>query len=801
MESLRRKDPSLPTGWPAIVAAAYENEADAVQWLLEARSDPNQLAPSKASALWQAVTNSNERMVGILLNAKADPNHRKKSAKGSWRTVLDLAVGQGSPDTICRLLETWGGTSHRGLNPNHWNPAESREAPETLAAESGSLLSKDSAEPPTQVANHPYPSDVIDLEEAETTAQPTVTADDADLPSWRPRLLGHVQTGAGGHPSDSEAPRGLKRSASDIEPSLQAGRALAAKSAFKNTYSRQLLSLHDEKPVLNFTHYSQSGGPTTRSYAGLPVSGVRGSNQEVERLRAGLAVDLKRQSMHEGHSSSSRDRLSADVLKDPWGCSMAAFDVDDGDDSNNLVRSRTNHGAGIAQSFPMRRPQQPRFPPPQHMCSEATPSHPSRLAQKQAIPHGETQGAEQNCTTAPRPVPVKAAPARAPVPIKAAPSLRKASQPLAPISTAPAGIDALHCTVVQDVEAAVCTSVHDAGFGACPSEQDVKSAASGTDETASAHAPAFPSGTSKGEDVACSLPSAVESKDAAVLEELETGDLPKTECAQTDKNVTLNAATALGATLRATDIAKEIQASLLDQLKHLPRIAELGETVPGEEDGGPPPDPEGFGGTLLEIASKGNFSVGHNSNTKMPASIGTALVMLMPSPTKQRDVGHMWDDSKLTETQTSIIKELAGGSRFLDPTRDARAVMDQARNTCLVDVRQLKFCHSTISPVFKHGQHHNRPVLSLLADLHAGKADPKDLPAMVVMRSKRGMQVLCGNRRLYCLKRYSAEASRAVNAWCIVYDLKAQETPRALVMKYILAATTEDAGSIILRDF
>jgi len=71
---------------------------------------------------------------------------------------------------------------------------------------------------------------------------------------------------------------------------------------------------------------------------------------------------------------------------------------------------------------------------------------------------------------------------------------------------------------------------------------------------------------------------------------------------------------------------------------------------------------------------------------------------------------------------------------------------------------------------------------------------------MVVMRTNKGLEVVCGNRRLYCLKRYAAEASTCVNAWCIVYDLKAQDTPRPLVMKYILAATTQDGGSIRLRD-
>merc|ERR1712050_488668 len=133
---------------------------------------------------------------------------------------------------------------------------------------------------------------------------------------------------------------------------------------------------------------------------------------------------------------------------------------------------------------------------------------------------------------------------------------------------------------------------------------------------------------------------------------------------------------------------------------------------------------------------------------------------------------------------------------------DRMASREQAKNTVLIDVTKLRFLHATISPTFMHGKHNGRPVLTLLEDLHAGKTDPLHLPPLLVMRKNKHAEweVVCGNRRLYCLKRYAAEASACVNAWCIVYDLKAQETPRPLVMKYILAATTQDGGSIKLRD-
>jgi len=77
-------------------------------------------------------------------------------------------------------------------------------------------------------------------------------------------------------------------------------------------------------------------------------------------------------------------------------------------------------------------------------------------------------------------------------------------------------------------------------------------------------------------------------------------------------------------------------------------------------------------------------------------------------------------DSRLNDAQASIIKDLAGGARFHDPSRHPCASNGQAKNTCLIDVRSLRFCHATISPHFMHGQHRGLPVLTLLEDLHAG---------------------------------------------------------------------------------
>jgi len=154
---------------------------------------------------------------------------------------------------------------------------------------------------------------------------------------------------------------------------------------------------------------------------------------------------------------------------------------------------------------------------------------------------------------------------------------------------------------------------------------------------------------------------------------------------------------------------------------------------------------------------------------------------------------------RLNEVQTRVVRELASGVSRYDPARDPDGARRQAKNTYLIDVQQLKYCHSTISHHFMHGKHRGLPVISLLEDLHAGKVYPRELPPLVVMMCASALEVVCGNRRLYCLQRYAAETGNPVDVWCVVYDLKAQETPRNLVMKYILAKTTEDGSIVDLR--
>merc|ERR1712232_233365 len=208
-------------------------------------------------------------------------------------------------------------------------------------------------------------------------------------------------------------------------------------------------------------------------------------------------------------------------------------------------------------------------------------------------------------------------------------------------------------------------------------------------------------------------------------------------------------------------------------------------------------------------------ALGVAPNSFPPASsIAASMLPMLGEPAEQVDqclprmlaenapapnMDLQFNTSRLNEVQTRLIKELAGGAARHDPARrDQCASREQAKNSCLIDVRRLKFCHVTISPTFMNGPHRGLPVLTLLDSLHRGTSKPEELAPLLVMKHD-GLECVCGNRRLYCLKRYAAEASVSVNAWCIVYDLKAQETPRNLVMKYILAKTTEDGEGIRFR--
>eukprot|EP00930_Biecheleria_cincta_P070734 TRINITY_DN58348_c0_g1_i1.p1 TRINITY_DN58348_c0_g1~~TRINITY_DN58348_c0_g1_i1.p1 ORF type:complete len:807 (+),score=158.80 TRINITY_DN58348_c0_g1_i1:127-2547(+) len=638
LDALRHKNVQIPTGWPAIVAAAYQDELDSVQWLLTARADANAATQNKSSALWHAVSNQNVRMVQALVQARADVNHSKKNAKGVRRSVLDMAINDTVPPPILQALCSAGAKEHTDLQlPKQSSILALMDTSQPAALHDFSAAKRNDLSEGARHADRDEPSQ-SGLWDAKT----------ADSFEGFPSSVGNQKRDGAKTDDDlmSEISSPSTPPLGSALGSSRAGSAYAARSAFKKAYSRQMLPLRDEKPVLDFSVYKAASTPSTteieeikpppkkRCYAGLvDIPRVRGSPlHERERARICFAV-----AGEHVEPRSQQDRT--DLLTDHWGCVMAG---------NNL--------AGVP------------------------------LTQK-------TQGSPSLECKKDMPVPVQARP----LPEGGVTELLPEAQLLkysAAVSKAPPGSRPLEAAEGVEVK----EEANEKIAGNCEGRRVATEAASGA--------------TVKAEGL-LGLPN--------MLQEA----LPRQE----DSNDS------------ATDCAEKRAEPPLPPMRSIP----------------------GFPGDRADAMAGG------------------------------------LDDTRLSEQQMQLVKELAGGAKFHDPARDPTANADQARNACLVEVGELKFCHKNIGPKFTHGAHRGLPVLSLLEDLHSGRVEPRQLPALVVMRSKLGLQVVCGNRRLYCLKRFAAEAARSVDAWCVVYDLKSKDTPRPLVFKYILAATTEDPKAIGAR--
>lgn len=663
LEALRNKDPiGVPNGWPAIVAAAYANELDSVQWLINAKADVNAITSSKSSALWQAVSNQNPRMVRPLLEARADPNHVKKSAKGVRRTCLDMALNDDAPASIIKMLEIAGGRRHVDLDRGGGEVA-------------------------------------LDLKERLAFA----SREDEDLSSLRPgkrlrlnKLLKEATSFAEMLSRIGDRAEGEVKSepSSPSTPPDKPGSAYAERSAFKRAYARKMLPLCGEKPVLDFSAYrtsvkatdrlelpseQQASEPKRRMYAGLEIPPVRGlAHHEAERWRAGVGGSLPA-------DPAAEDK--PDLLKDPWGCAMAGKQEEE--------PSSPEEAETIPK--PKRRPQ----------------AQASSLSQ----PPATTPSADPPSVGFAKKMPVK-------------------NVPKPPATPPPAHI------VPAKARPGAATST--AAFAKAKSLAVLPSTATSPPDAGMSKAVMPPS------------PSVA----VKAMPRKTMGDGSR---AQGDETAFAKQASSLSGPA-VSEGSEPQQGNLSD----LPRLLE--ET--GKEDD-------------------------RNSEDEDEEAAAKAAKLPRQMPAVRSLMG--LDDSRLSEYQMELVKDLASGSKFHDPARDPQAYRKQARNMCLVEVSRLKFCHKDIGPRFSHGSHQGVPVLKLLQDLHAGRADPKELPPLVVMRNRGDLQVVCGNRRLYCLKRFAMEASKAVDVWCVVYDLKAKDTPRPLLFKYILATTTQDSNTVSAR--
>eukprot|EP00933_Yihiella_yeosuensis_P050957 TRINITY_DN48769_c0_g1_i1.p1 TRINITY_DN48769_c0_g1~~TRINITY_DN48769_c0_g1_i1.p1 ORF type:complete len:671 (-),score=137.21 TRINITY_DN48769_c0_g1_i1:129-2042(-) len=496
-----------------------------------------------------------------------------------------------------------------------------------------------------------------------------------------------------------------------FDPEAKPGSAYAARSAYRKSYSRQLLILRDEKPVLDFSGYKGGGKSSSlnqrfgvrkdaasgRCYAGLALPAVRGGrNCMIEIERARIALRLQKGNVKLEDSQTSKEDRSG-LLADPWGCVMAADDKSAADSAGSAPMEEAESGLNTDRGAFW---STPRAPPPKSMPfsagkggSSSPMAEASLSARPPPVPRGSAAMGADDLKPA---VPVKAAPRQpqvpAKVPVKASPQ-----RPPVPAKAMPGN----------------------------PPQMSPPASAPPTDDS-SRQVPIS------------SRPVFGGSPDSKIAEERSAP--PDSNDVNNDSSCTSNP---------ENGKAAEQEVDPAQQEEGEPNAEPVLPNFRAEsEPEGPPPGLE---------------------------------------------------DDRLNEVQMALVKELAGGAKYHDPAREPNASSIQAKNCSLIDVKELKFCHKDIGPKFTHGHHKNRPVVTLLQDLHAGKVVADQLPPLVVMRSKKGLQVVCGNRRLYCLKRYSHEASKSVNVWCVVHDLKSKNTPRELLFKYVLATTTEDSNSIVSR--
>lgn len=780
MEALRRKDPLLPSGWPALVAAAYEEEVDSVQWLLEAKSNPNVVTANKASPLWHAVANCSLPMVQLLLQARADVNHKKKNSRGSWRSVLDMAINDAVPDPICELLQRAGAKPGGGKPPDHLlalnggsalpaltNCAELAmladigvSCKSELGPQLGRVTASSKQGPQLPRSRHsgssvpPSHASTDEFMRALAPLRAEAVASDSDTePPTEPRPMRGVLDveSPATPPLDATAARGGKADGAALAQASRADEkqgqspftSIACKADLETVKpdvgaQGTTLCVHTSPSMSSSTPVMQSGSAFaarrafrgTYSRALLPLcddapvldfSEYTSTSKQKRKSYAGIALAGGLRGTNQEH-----ERARALIVREMDQITAQIAAPADSEVAA-LLSSKMEPpcpgqvGANVSQAYAKIKPDMLQDP---WGCVMSMDEPAGAGAVGSVVPAAEVGDQDQNGSTA---VVAKAMPVPGQIAVKVddtdlcvgLPSFARHAGAL------PAGSFGVVSPLLLGPP-----------FSPPPPREEHPSAMSG------GHQPAVPCVADMGESFAKSSPS-----------------IP----------------TIPGALHKAAPFAPPVSLSAATQAATATAC------------------PEAF--ILPPIAM--DVSVAVPLLTMPLEGIGEQLKLPMLAEVELPSIGANGESP--TAEQWSLVKQLAGGARFHDPARDRWACREQVENTCLIDVRRLKFCHETISPHFTHGEHRGILVLTLLEGLHKGAVDPQKLPPLVVMRSERGLEVVCGNRRLYCMKRFAAEASRNVSAWCIVYDLKAQDTPRPLVMKYIIASTTKDGGSIKLR--
>ena len=144
----------------------------------------------------------------------------------------------------------------------------------------------------------------------------------------------------------------------------------------------------------------------------------------------------------------------------------------------------------------------------------------------------------------------------------------------------------------------------------------------------------------------------------------------------------------------------------------------------------------------------------------------------------------------------AIVKVMMRGASKLDPAQDEAAWAKWKHLEKLIDVRILRQTHDVVSPVFRHGRHKGQCVEGLTDKLLSGAVVLNEIPVLVVVRLRKQLWVVFGNRRLKALKAYQNVLGGEVLMRCLIHNLDSSypRVPHSLVAKFISSTTTANEG-------
>ncbi|CAE7246152.1 unnamed protein product [Symbiodinium sp. CCMP2592] len=172
----------------------------------------------------------------------------------------------------------------------------------------------------------------------------------------------------------------------------------------------------------------------------------------------------------------------------------------------------------------------------------------------------------------------------------------------------------------------------------------------------------------------------------------------------------------------------------------------------------------------------------------------------MERPAKYRKLPYgRVEQERLTAQQVKILRRAQTCCDW-DPSRYSpeRVMSKWGHLLQFLLPEDLCFCHSQISWQFRSPPHCGQPLTKLLEDLLSEKVFPLDITPLVGVEDEGKIWVVCGNRRLYVLRKYSQKVRNANGEIFIpiyVHNKSSSDhLPASLFAKYVEASSTRTGG-------